>query len=69
MSLIDWLFRTAPDPIESLIEANKAQPIPGMERIDWTKTNQAGQKRWTDVARAQGKGKATVREFPKAMEQ
>ncbi len=39
------------DPIESLI--TKPRPCAGMEQVDWSKAERAGEVRWQETLRAQ----------------
>lgn len=43
----------AQDPVDALIAKNAAQPRDGMDRVDWNKTDRAGEARWQDTLRAQ----------------
>lgn len=65
MTLWTWLTR-GDDQIDRLIAANRAKQIDGMEAIDWTLTNRAGDKQWQQVAKAQGQSKRTLRLLSRA---
>ena len=43
------------DPIDALIAKNAAAPREGMERIDWSKAERAGERVWCETLRAQRK--------------
>lgn len=52
------------DPVDALIARNAAQPVPGMEAQDRTKTDRAGERRWQQTLRAQRRTRQKPQQAP-----